>query len=61
MVTFLTLSQVNSDGDMRSMQHAPTVVASERGAPDLRVENSVVSYSNATVSIHSEGQYKSNR
>ncbi|XP_062261128.1 uncharacterized protein LOC133968897 [Platichthys flesus] len=51
---------VNSDGDMRSMQHAPTVVASERGAPDLRVGNSVVSYSNATVSLHSEGQYKSN-
>ncbi|XP_047197973.1 uncharacterized protein LOC118118010 [Hippoglossus stenolepis] len=51
---------VNADGDMRSTQHAPTVVVSERGAPDLRVENSVVSYSNATVSIHSEGQYKSN-
>ncbi|XP_053293066.1 uncharacterized protein LOC128453975 [Pleuronectes platessa] len=51
---------VNADGDMRSTQHAPTVVASERGALDLRVENSVVSYSNATVSIHSEGQYNSN-
>ena len=60
-LTSLTLSQVNADGDMRSTQHAPTVVVSERGAPDLRVENSVVSYSNATVSIHSEGQYKSNR
>jgi len=40
---------------------APTVVVSERAAPDLRAENSVVSYGNGTVSIHSEGYYKSNR
>ncbi|XP_058483724.1 uncharacterized protein LOC131458563 [Solea solea] len=39
---------------------APTVVASERTAPDLRVANSVVSYSSKTVNIHSEGQYQSN-
>nr|XP_019962973.1 PREDICTED: occludin-like [Paralichthys olivaceus] len=51
---------VNADGDLRNTQQAPTVVVSERVAPDLRVENSVVSYSNATVSIHSEGQYNSN-
>ncbi|KAI3375101.1 hypothetical protein L3Q82_021619 [Scortum barcoo] len=46
-------TQVNRVGDVRSTQQAPT-------APELRVENSVVSYSNGTVSIHSEGNYKSN-
>ncbi|XP_008331914.1 occludin isoform X2 [Cynoglossus semilaevis] len=39
---------------------APTTVASEQPAPDLRTENSVVSFDNATVSIHSNGNYKSN-
>ncbi|XP_027141418.1 occludin isoform X1 [Larimichthys crocea] len=53
-------SEVNHVGDVRSTQQAPTVVVSERAAPDLRVENSVVSYGNGTVSIHSEGNYKSN-
>lgn len=50
---------MNHVGEVRSTQQAPTVV-SERAAPDLRVENSVVSYANA-VSIHSEGNYKINR
>ncbi|XP_030608492.1 occludin-like [Archocentrus centrarchus] len=49
---------VNHVGEVRSAQQAPTVV-SERAAPDLRVENSVVSYAKA-VSIHSEGNYKIN-
>ncbi|KAG7227208.1 hypothetical protein INR49_014008 [Caranx melampygus] len=48
---------VNHVGDV---QQAPTVVLSERAVPDLRVENSVVSYGNGTVSIYSEGNYKSN-
>ncbi|XP_035526482.1 occludin [Morone saxatilis] len=43
---------VNHVGEARSTQQAPT-------APDLRAENSVVSYGNGTVSIHSEGNYKS--
>ncbi|XP_070830182.1 uncharacterized protein [Chaetodon trifascialis] len=51
---------VNHVGEVRSTQQAPTVVVSERAAPDLRAENSVVSYSNGTVSIHSDGNYKSN-
>ncbi|GLD51175.1 occludin-like protein [Lates japonicus] len=51
---------VNHVGEVRSTQQAPTVVVSERAAPDLRAANSVVSYGNGTVSIHSEGNYKSN-
>ncbi|XP_036940362.1 occludin [Acanthopagrus latus] len=51
---------VNHVGEARSTQQAPTVVVSERAAPDLRAENSVVSYSNGTVSIHSDGNYKNN-
>ncbi|KAG8014047.1 Occludin [Nibea albiflora] len=54
------LSQVNHVGEVRSTQQAPTVVVSERAAPDLRVENSVVSYGNGNVSLRSEGNYKSN-
>ncbi|XP_054452731.1 uncharacterized protein LOC129089343 [Anoplopoma fimbria] len=50
---------VNLVGEVRSTQQAPTVVLSERAAPDLRAEQSVVSYGNRTVSIHSEGNYKS--
>lgn len=52
---------MNHVGEARSTQQAPTVVVSERAAPDLRAENSVVSYSNGTVSIHSDGNYKNNR
>ncbi|XP_073346722.1 uncharacterized protein [Pagrus major] len=51
---------VNHVGEARSTQQAPTVVVSERAAADLRAENSVVSYGNGTVSIHSDGNYKSN-
>uniref|UniRef100_A0A3Q1G2L7 Occludin n=1 Tax=Acanthochromis polyacanthus TaxID=80966 RepID=A0A3Q1G2L7_9TELE len=51
---------VNHVGEARSTQQAPTVVVSERAAPDPRAENSVVSYGNGTVSIHSDGNYKSN-
>ncbi|CAJ1071834.1 Occludin [Xyrichtys novacula] len=52
---------VDDVGYARSTQQAPTVVTSERPtAPELRAENSVVSYSNGTVSIHSEANYKSN-
>lgn len=51
---------VNHVGEGRSTQHAPTVVISERAAPDPRVENSVVSYDNRTVSVRSEGNYNSN-
>ncbi|XP_034559252.1 occludin [Notolabrus celidotus] len=52
---------VNHVGDSRSTQQAPTVVVSERArAPELRAENSVVSYSNGTVSVHSEANYKGN-
>ncbi|CAN9503226.1 unnamed protein product [Ophioblennius macclurei] len=51
---------VSHVGDMRSTtQQAPTVVVSDRAAPDPRAANSVVSYGNGTVSIHSEGNYKS--
>nr|XP_020471833.1 occludin-like [Monopterus albus]XP_020471835.1 occludin-like [Monopterus albus] len=48
---------VNHVGEVRSTQQT---VVSERAAPDLRVENNVVSHGNRTVSIHSEGNYKSN-
>ncbi|XP_053186551.1 uncharacterized protein LOC128369523 [Scomber japonicus] len=41
-------------------QQAPTFVVSERAAPDLRAENSVVSYGNRAISIHSEEYYNSN-
>ncbi|XP_075338534.1 occludin-like [Odontesthes bonariensis] len=57
-------TQINDKNDVictqRPVPTAPTVVVSERAAPDLRAENSVVSYGNGTVSIHSEGYYKSN-
>lgn len=49
---------VSHVGEMRSAQWAPTVVV-EPTAPDLEAENSVVSYDNGAVSIHSEGNYKS--
>lgn len=52
---------MNHVGEVRSTQQAPTVVVSERAAPDLRAENSAVSYGNGAVSIHSEGNYKTNR
>ncbi|XP_061588636.1 uncharacterized protein LOC133452912 [Cololabis saira] len=45
---------------VRSSQQAPTVVMSERAAPDLTAGNSVISHGNGTVSIHSEGYYKNN-
>ncbi|KAM4604637.1 occludin-like [Polymixia lowei] len=48
---------VNHVGEGRSIQQAPTVVLSERAVPDLRTENSVVSYGNGTVSIYSEGTF----
>ncbi|KAI4809373.1 hypothetical protein KUCAC02_018259 [Chaenocephalus aceratus] len=51
---------VNHVGEVRSTQQAPTVVLSERAAPDLRAGNSVVSYGNGTVSIHSGGNYNHN-
>uniref|UniRef100_UPI0037E993F2 occludin n=1 Tax=Semicossyphus pulcher TaxID=241346 RepID=UPI0037E993F2 len=55
------INYVDHVGDARSTQQAPTVVASERPtAPELRAENSVVSYGNGTVSIHSEPNYKGN-
>ncbi|KAM7400920.1 hypothetical protein PAMA_005219 [Pampus argenteus] len=50
---------VNHVGEVRSTQQAPTVVISERAAPDLRAGNSVVSYGNGAVSIRSEGNYNS--
>lgn len=59
-LSLLILSKVNHVGEARSTQQAPTVVVSERAAPDPRAENSVVSYGNRTVSIHSDGNYKSN-
>ncbi|KAM9323371.1 occludin-like [Pholidichthys leucotaenia] len=46
--------------DARSTQHAPTFAILERAAPDLRAENSAVSYGSGTVSIRSEGNQKSN-
>ncbi|KAM6918371.1 occludin-like [Xenentodon cancila] len=45
---------------VRRTQQAPTVVISERAAPDLRAGNSVISHGNGTLSIHSEGYYKIN-
>uniref|UniRef100_A0A3Q1J1G4 Occludin n=1 Tax=Anabas testudineus TaxID=64144 RepID=A0A3Q1J1G4_ANATE len=51
---------VNHVGEVRSTQREPTVVISERAAPNLRAENSVVSYSKRTVSIQNEGNCKSN-
>ncbi|XP_038574242.1 occludin isoform X2 [Micropterus salmoides] len=50
---------VNHVGEVRSTQQAPTVVVSERAAPNLRVERSVVSYGKGTVSYNEEN-YKSN-
>lgn len=44
----------------RSTQYTPTVVLSEKATPNLKAENSFTSYTEGTVSIHSEGAYKSN-
>ncbi|XP_076001024.1 uncharacterized protein ocln1 [Genypterus blacodes] len=49
---------VNHVAEGRSTQQAPTVVVSEKVAPDLKAGNSVVSYDHSTVSVHSEGHYK---
>uniref|UniRef100_A0A3B4YV79 Occludin-like n=1 Tax=Stegastes partitus TaxID=144197 RepID=A0A3B4YV79_9TELE len=53
-------SQDVQDWVTRSTQQAPTVVVSERAAPNLRAGNSVVSYGNGAVSIHGDGHQKSN-
>ena len=53
--------QVNHVGEVRSTQQAPTVVVSEREAPMLGGENSLVSYGNRAVGINTEGNYKRNR
>lgn len=58
--SLLILLKVDNVGELRGTQQAPTVV-SERDTPDLRVENSMVSYSNGTVSVHSVGNDKNNR
>ncbi|XP_055359551.1 uncharacterized protein zgc:154006 [Betta splendens] len=50
---------VNHVGDVRSTQQAPTVVVSERPAPDLRAENGVMFNNKSTVGIRSEGNDKS--
>lgn len=44
----------------RSTQYTPTVVLSEKASPHLKAENSFTSYTEGTVSIYSEGAYKSN-
>lgn len=46
--------------DWRSTQYTPTVVLSEKATPNLKAENSFTSYTEGTVSIHSEEAYKSN-
>ncbi|KAF3699166.1 Occludin [Channa argus] len=51
---------VNHVGEVCSTQQAPTVVVSERAAPNLRAENSVVPNNKRTVSIHIKGNYKTN-
>lgn len=43
----------------RSTQYTPTVVLSEKATPNLKAENSFTSYTEGTVSVHSEGAYKS--
>lgn len=54
------MSQVNTVGEVRSTQQAPTVVISERATSDVRAENSAVSYRNGAVSIPGEGNYNGN-
>ncbi|XP_068195964.1 uncharacterized protein zgc:154006 [Antennarius striatus] len=50
---------VNDVAEERCTQQASTVVASERAAPHLRADHSAASYK-PTVSVQSEGNYKSN-
>ncbi|KAM4727664.1 occludin-like [Anableps anableps] len=53
------LDWVNHVGEARSTQQAPTVVVSERAAPDLRAENTVA-FGEGAVSAQREGYNKSN-
>ncbi|KAG7266806.1 hypothetical protein CRUP_008639 [Coryphaenoides rupestris] len=45
---------VNHVGEGRSTQHAPTVVLSERAAPDLRGGKIAVTHGNGTLSVYSD-------
>lgn len=51
----------NYIGEARSTLQAPTMQLTERAAPEPRAADSVVSCSNAAVSVCSEGPYRSCR
>lgn len=58
---------VNNGGECHSTQQASTVIVSEAAAPDLQLENSVlsngkqtVSHGNRTTSVQNEGNYNCN-
>lgn len=67
VVTFSVMSRSpyyfkgNYVGEARSTLQAPTAQLTERAAPEPRAADSVVSCSNAAVSVRSEGPYRSCR
>ncbi|KTG31940.1 hypothetical protein cypCar_00021118 [Cyprinus carpio] len=56
----LRTNRSQNSQNWRSTQYTPTVVLSEKASPHVKAENSVTSYTEGTVSIYSEGAYKSN-
>lgn len=56
----LRTNRSQNSQNWRSTQYTPTVVLSEKASPHVKADNSVPSYNEGTVSIYSEGAYKSN-
>ncbi|RXN38987.1 occludin-like protein [Labeo rohita] len=56
----LRIDRSQNSQHWQSTQYTPTVVLSEKTAPHLKAENSFTSYTEGTVSVYSEGAYKSN-
>ncbi|KAK2901020.1 hypothetical protein QQF64_014896 [Cirrhinus molitorella] len=56
----LRIDRSQTSQNWRSTQYTPTVVLSEKATPHLKAENSFTSYTEGTVSVYSEGAYKSN-
>lgn len=56
----LRTNRSQNSQDWRGTQYTPTVVLSEKASPHLKAENSFTSYTEGTVSVYSEGGYKSN-
>uniref|UniRef100_A0A8C1S2J6 Occludin n=1 Tax=Cyprinus carpio TaxID=7962 RepID=A0A8C1S2J6_CYPCA len=56
----LRIDRSQNSQNWRSTQYTPTMVLSEKASPHLKAENSFTSYNEGTVSVYSEGAYKSN-